>query len=103
MVREPELSGDVMDDELNESIEQLLERVDQVPDEPAIEIKFLRFNIYNNSEENVVEYVSPPNYEDAGADWIGVYRVRLRRKNYSKFNNWLILSLLKLSGRLHRS
>lgn len=81
MLREPaEHVADEMDDEIHESVEQWLEYVDQVPDEPAMEIKFLPFNVYNNSEENVVEYVLPANYEDAGADWIGVFKVRMEIK-----------------------
>jgi inositol-1,4,5-trisphosphate 5-phosphatase len=47
----------------------------KVPDdEPTVEIKFRPFFVYNNSEVNTVEYILPANYEDGGADWIGVYK-----------------------------
>lgn len=50
---------------------------EQVPDDDITDktIEFLEFNIWNNSEDNHVEYVMPPNFEDGGADWIGIYRV----------------------------
>lgn len=50
---------------------------DQVPDDDISEktIEFLPFEIWNNSEDNHVEYILPRNFEDGGADWIGVYRV----------------------------
>ncbi|CRK90833.1 CLUMA_CG004523, isoform A [Clunio marinus] len=47
-------------------------------------VKFKPFTIWNNSEDNEVEYILPPNFVDGSADWIGIYP-----EDYSGFDEYL--------------
>ena len=58
------------DDDDDDDDEQVLD--DDITDKT---IEFLPFEIWNNSEDNHVEYIMPPNFVEGGADWIGIFRV----------------------------
>ena len=73
---------------------------DQSPEDDITDkvIRFLPIPVWNNSEENVIEYILPPNYSkiingigciiklslisvliaDGSADWIGVFKVSFK-------------------------
>lgn len=65
---EPDEHFDAMDND---------ESDEQAPDDDYEDklIKFLPFEVWNNSEENYIEYILPPSYADGGADWVGVFKV----------------------------
>ncbi|KAL7030391.1 hypothetical protein ACKWTF_006638 [Chironomus riparius] len=48
---------------------------EQSPDDDISQlvIKFNPLTVWNNSEDNEVEYILPPNFVVGSADWIGVY------------------------------
>lgn len=58
--------------------------VNQVFEDPSEKIvDFSPVPLWQIGEENVIEYTLPHGYEEAGNDWIGIYKV--------KYNIWVVL------------
>lgn len=114
LIKQPVAVTDIDDDEFFDAPDHFSDDEfdddddEQAPDDDISEmvIKFHQLAVWNNSEDNIVEYVLPPNFGkllctienvhvfhasnmlflivDGGSDWIGVYR-----ENYTGFDEYI--------------
>lgn len=68
---------------------------EQSPDDDIsnLVIKFKPLTVWNNSEDNEVEYILPPNFECGSADWIGVYP-----ENFTGFDEYIGYEYTETAG-----
>lgn len=56
----------------------------QVYDDPSEKtVEFMPIQIWQINEENIVEYSLPLGFEEAGSDWIGIYKVNFINKSHT--------------------
>lgn len=46
-------------------------------DSTELMVEFKSINLWTVGEENIVEYILPPGFDELEADWIGIYKVRI--------------------------
>lgn len=58
---------------VDDDVGALFEQVYEDPSEKTVQ--FTPMQIWQINEENIVEYSLPLGFEEAGSDWIGIYKV----------------------------